>query len=56
MSSNQIVYNNKYNMYNAYMYNVYLYNIMIGIAQLSAVLIKNVNFATNRIHVENINV
>ena len=34
MNSNQIVYHNKNNMYNAY--NVYMYNIMIGIEQLNA--------------------
>ena len=38
MSSNQTVYHNKYNMYNAYMcnlYNTYVYSIMIGIAELN---------------------
>ena len=39
MSSSQIVYDNKYNMYNACMYNVHnTYDITISIAQLNTVL------------------
>ena len=34
MSSNQIVYHNKYNLYNGKVYNAYVYNNRIGITQL----------------------